>query len=153
LRQLIQLRHGTKIVECVALEIDLPYLAQCQKMGGILSNLTKLDSIINPDTSNTHKEVDAEIDVKNESVTESTDSTVKASIVSVPKEVEIESKITSTVSEKVEEKPKEEPLKKKLSEEELVKEGKKVDVEPVDISKTADVIKKPTRKRKRHQMA
>lgn len=121
-------------------------------MGALLSNLTKIDSIINPDTSNTPKGVDAEVEVKNESVTESTDSTVKTPVESdliVPKETEAEvkSELNTIVSNKVNETSKEE-----LSEE-LPKEGKKVEVVPVDISKVADVIKKPTRKHKRHHIS
>lgn len=138
--------------KCVALEIDLISPAQCQKMGSILSNFSKLDSIINPEAP---KEVKAETESKNESVIEGTDSTAKTPVESdmgAPKEVEAEAKseINTIVSEKAE--PKEEDTKEKLSEE-LPKEGKKVEVEPVDVSKVADVIKKPTRKRKRHQKA
>lgn len=115
-------------------------------MGSILSNFSKLDSIINPETAIVSKEAEAES--KNESTIETTDSTVAAPIepeVSAPKEPEP----AIAISEKVE--SKEEIAKEKLPEE-LPKEGKKVEVEPVDISKMADVIKKPTRKRKRHQM-
>ncbi len=130
------------------LEIDLISLVQCQKMGGILSNLTKLDSIINPEAPK-----DAEVETKTETNSKSTDITVEASVESdsgVPKEVEAEtnSEVNTIVSEKAE--PKEEETKEKLHEE-LPKVGKKVEVEPVDVSNAADVIKKPTRKRKRHQ--
>jgi hypothetical protein len=116
-------------------------------MGGLLSNLTKLDSIINPEATK-----ETVVESKNESTTESTDSTANAPVVSdvgAYKELKEEEKseIITIVSEKLEDKPKEE------LHEESTKEGKKVEVEPVDISKMTDVIKKPTRKRKRHQMA
>jgi hypothetical protein len=113
-------------------------------MGALLSNLSKLDSIINPDASSSAETTDTT--PKSEESEQVIDSTVKKSDIDVPKEVE-----PPTVEvEKVEEKlnTKEEPVVSEKKE-----EGKKVEVEPVDISTVADVIKKPTRKRKRHQMA
>jgi hypothetical protein len=133
----------SKSTICVALEIDLISLAQCQKMGALLSNLSKLDSIINPDVSATTETTNTV--PKSEESTQIIDNTVKESDTGAPKEPE---PVTIEV-EKSDEKPitREEPVISNKKE-----EGKKVEVEPVDISKTADVIKKPTRKRKRHQM-
>lgn len=136
------------MLKYVALEIDLICLVQCQKMGGIMSNFSKLDSIINPETPSVSEEAEAEAEAKNESTIETTDSTATAPIeqeVSKPKELEP----GTTIYEKLE--SKEEISKEKLPEG-LPKDGKKVEVEPVDISKMTDVIKKSTRKRKRHQM-
>ena len=119
--------------------MDLISPAQCQKMGALLSNLTKLDSIINPDASASTQTTDTTL--KSEESTQVIDSTVvKESDTGVPKEPEPESVAADT--EKVDEMPKDKK-----------EEGKKVEVEPVDLSKMADVIKKPTRKRKRHQIA
>ena len=114
------------------------------EMGGLLSNLSKLDSIINPDTSASTQTTDTT--PKNEEGIQANDSTVKETDVGAPKEAEP----PVVEVEKVEEKPsaKEESVTSDKKE-----EGKKVEVEPVDVSKVADVIKKPTRKRKRHQMA
>jgi hypothetical protein len=114
------------------------------EMGALLSNLTKLDSIINPDTSATAQTTDTT--PKSEESTQVIDSTVKESDIGVPKEPEP----TAVEVEKVEEKP---SAKDESVASEKKDEGKKVEVEPVDVSKVADVIKKPTRKRKRHQMA
>lgn len=114
------------------------------EMGGLLSNLSKLDSIINPDASASAQTTDTP--PKSEESTQIIDSTVKESDIGVPKEPEP----PAVEVEKVEEKSntKEESVASEKKE-----EGKKVEVEPVDVSKVADVIKKPTRKRKRNQMA
>lgn len=114
------------------------------EMGAILSNLSKLDSIINPDTSTSTQTTD--IMPKSEEGIQANDSTVKESDIGAPKEPEP----PAVEVEKVEEKP---STKDESVASEKKEEGKKVEVEPVDVSKVADVIKKPTRKRKRHQMA
>jgi hypothetical protein len=114
------------------------------EMGGLLSNLSKLDSIINPDAFATAQTTDTT--PKSEVSTQVTDSTVvKESDTGAPKEAEP----PAVEVEKVEEKP---STKEESVASEKKEEGKKVEVEPVDVSKVADVIKKPTRKRKRHQM-
>jgi hypothetical protein len=108
------------------------------EMGALLSNLSKLDSIINPDASASAQTTDT--------TPKSEESTVKESDTGAPKEAEP----PAVEVEKVEEKP---STKEESVASEKKEEGKKVEVEPVDVSKVADVIKKPTRKRKRHQMA
>jgi hypothetical protein len=117
------------------------------EMGALLSNLSKLDSIINPDAS-TSTETTNTVPKSGES-TQIIDSTAKELETGAPKEPESVTVEAEKVEEKVEEKAKE---KEESVASEKKEEGKKVEVEPVDISKTADVIKKPTRKRKRHQM-
>jgi len=131
-------------------------------MGGILSSFSKIDGIINPETSvPTEEKAESEPEVKleatNDNTTEPTDITAKAPVesdVSVPKETESEVKpeLNTVVSDKTEE-LKEEDIAKEILPKDIPKEGKKVEVEPVDVSRATDVIKKPARKKKIHQKA
>jgi hypothetical protein len=115
-------------------------------MGALLSNLSKLDSVINPDTSVSTQTADTA--PKSEETTNIVDSTVKESDTCTHKESEPEPVLAE--AENVEEKlnTKEESYVSDKKE-----EGRKVEVEPVNVSNVADVITKPIRKRKKHHMA
>lgn len=117
-------------------------------MGVILSSFSKLDNIINPE-SESRNEI---LPINTEPIFENTVSTEEGSSVlnelktDMPKEPVLEPELTPLVENTL-----------NTTEQLEVKEdtsnlGKKVDVMPVNISDTTDVIKKHTKKRRRHHM-
>lgn len=115
-------------------------------MGILMSSFSKLDNIINPET---HDEI---LPVTSESIAENTPSTEAVHVPIEPKnntptKPVLEPELTPSI-----ETSSNTSVSLEVKEEDTSNLGKKVEVMPVNISDTADVIKKSTRKRKKHHM-
>lgn len=122
-------------------------------MGGILSSFSKIDSIINPESERNVENNTNITSTENDKSIQNINNTDK-----IENNTEIkESKETIIVDEKLTDKSNDlsgSETKEKLEEkhkEEPVKDGKMIEVIPVNLTDTTDVIKKHSRKRKYHQ--
>lgn len=115
-------------------------------MGSILSNFSKIDTIINPESEAYSKNIKEDNSVISDNSTKNIQDTekIETETGSISKELTSEKIIESIVNKGINE----EKLREELIKESSNIDGRKIEVNPINLSDTSDVIRRPLKRHK-----